>query len=78
MDSGNVSAIISAAAGISGVLLGNLFILIKEWWVKRSTVSQNTTYLGIIVASHSDRFASQCYDVCMALCSVRPTEFSSR
>ncbi|MBS6082444.1 MAG: hypothetical protein KIC49_14635 [Pseudomonas fluorescens] len=65
MDSGNVSAIISAAAGISGVLLGNLFVLIKEWWVKRSTVSQNTTYLGIIVVSHLDRFASQCYDVCM-------------
>lgn len=31
MDSGNVSAIISAVAGISGVLLGNLFVLVKEW-----------------------------------------------
>lgn len=65
MDSGNVSAIISAAAGISGVLLGNLFVLIKEWWVKRSTVSRNTAYLGIIVVSHLERFASQCYEVCV-------------
>ncbi|MBJ2247480.1 hypothetical protein JFT42_17620 [Pseudomonas haemolytica] len=65
MDSGNVSAIISAVAGISGVLLGNVFVLIKEWWVKRSTVNQNTTYLGIIVVSHLDRFAGQCYEVCI-------------
>lgn len=35
MESANVSAIISAAAGISGVLLGNSFVLIKEWLVKR-------------------------------------------
>ncbi|UST82157.1 hypothetical protein [Pseudomonas siliginis] len=65
MDSGNVSAIISAVAGISGVLLGNLFVLVKEWWVKRGTVGQNTTYLGIIVVSHLDRFTTQCFDVCI-------------
>jgi len=65
MDSGNVSAIISAAAGISGVLFGNLFVLIKERWVTRNTVSRNTTYLGIIVVSHLDRFATQCFDVCI-------------
>jgi hypothetical protein len=64
MDSGSVSAIISAVAGISGVLLGNLFVLVKEWWVKRGTVGQNT-YLGIIVVSHLDRFTTQCFDVCM-------------
>lgn len=29
MDTGNVSAIISAAAGISGVLLGNSFVTVK-------------------------------------------------
>ncbi|MGY2413407.1 hypothetical protein [Pseudomonas pergaminensis] len=65
MDSAHVSAIISAAAGISGVLLGNIFVLIKEWWVKRGAVSQNTAYLGIIVVSHLERFASQSYEVCM-------------
>ncbi|WP_130932202.1 hypothetical protein [Pseudomonas sp. Sample_24] len=64
MDPGNVSAIISAVAGISGVLLGNSFVLIKEWWVKRKTVNQSTTYLGIIVVSHLDRFASECFDCC--------------
>lgn len=64
MDSGNISAIISAAAGISGVLLGNTFVLIKEWWMKRKTTGQDTTYLGIIVVSHLDRFAAECYDVC--------------
>lgn len=63
MDAGNVSAIISAAAGISGVLLGNFFVLIKEWWAKCKAVNQNTTYLGIIVVSHLDRFASHCFDV---------------
>lgn len=65
MDPGNVSAIISAAAGISGVLLGNSFVLIKEWWVKRKTVNQAMAYLGIICVSHLDRFASECFDVCM-------------
>ncbi|MCF9019678.1 hypothetical protein GIV21_16265 [Pseudomonas syringae] len=64
MDSGNVSAIISAAAGITGVLLGNLFVLIKEWWVKRGAITQNTVYLGIVVVSHLERFASHCYEVC--------------
>jgi len=65
MDPGHVSAIISAAAGISGVLLGNSFVLIKEWLVKRKTVNQATTYLGIIVVSHLDRFATECFDVCL-------------
>ncbi|WP_428556590.1 hypothetical protein [Pseudomonas edaphica] len=65
MDPGNVSAIISAAAGISGVLLGNLFVLAKESWIKRNTVNQNTTYLGIIVVSHLEQFATQCFDVCI-------------
>lgn len=64
MDPGNVSAIISAVAGISGVLLGNSIVLIKEWWVKHKSVTQATTYLGIIVVSHLDRFATECFDVC--------------
>lgn len=63
MDPGNVSAIISAVAGISGVLFGNTFVLIKEWWAKRNKVNQDTTYLGIIVVSHLDRFATGCFDV---------------
>ena len=63
MESAHVSAIISAAAGISGVLLGNIFVLIKEWWTKRKTAKQDTTYLGIIVVSHLDRFATGCLDV---------------
>jgi len=41
MDSGNVSAIISAVAGISGVLFGNTFVLIKEWWTRRKTAKQD-------------------------------------
>lgn len=65
MDSGNVSAIISAVAGISGVLFGNTFVLIKEWWTKRKTAKQDTTYLGIIVVSHLDRFATGCLHVAL-------------
>lgn len=36
MDAGNTSAIISAAAGISGVLLGNTFVAFKEWLTNKS------------------------------------------
>jgi hypothetical protein len=60
MDPGNVSAIISASAVISGVVVGNVFILGKEWWIKRNKVAQDTTYLAIIVASHLDRLATGC------------------
>ena len=63
MDSGNVSAIISAAAGISGVLLGNTFVLIKESWAKWKKAKQDTAYLGIIVVSHLERFATECFYV---------------
>lgn len=63
MDPGNVTAIISASAVICGVLLGNFFVLIKEWWFKRLKTKQDTTYLGIIVASHLERFANGCIDV---------------
>lgn len=65
MEAGNVSAIISATAGICGVLLGNSFVLIKEWWIKRKSVNQATAYLAIICASHLDRFASECFNVCV-------------
>ncbi|RON97109.1 hypothetical protein BK672_02095 [Pseudomonas fluorescens] len=65
MESAHVSAIISAAAGISGVLLGNIFVLIKEWWTKRKTAKQDTAFLGIIVVSHLDRFATGCFHVAL-------------
>lgn len=65
MDSGSVSAIISATAGIGGVLLGNSFVAIKEWFVTRSKRKTETAYLAIIVVSHLDRFASDCLGVAM-------------
>lgn len=60
MDAGNISAIISAGAGISGVLLGNLFVLIKEHWRARSEKGQGAAYLSIIVVSHLERLANEC------------------
>jgi hypothetical protein len=36
METGSVSAIISATAGVTGVLLGNLFVAVKEWIVSRT------------------------------------------
>lgn len=63
MDTGNVSAIISAAAGISGVLLGNSFVALKEWLIHRSKRQKDAAYLAIIVVSHLDRFANGCSHV---------------
>jgi hypothetical protein len=63
MDTGNVSAIISAGAGISGVLLGNFFTATKEWLVGRSKRQKDTAYLAIIVVSHLNRFANSCLHV---------------
>jgi hypothetical protein len=65
MDPGSVSAIISAGAGISGVLLGNMFTVIKEWLVGRSKRQQDTAYLAIIVVSHLNRFADGCWSVAL-------------
>lgn len=65
MDAGNVSAIISATAGIAGVLLGNSFVAIKEWFVTRSKRKKETAYLAIIVVSHLNRIASDCLNVAM-------------
>jgi hypothetical protein len=65
MDTGNVSAIISAAAGISGVLLGNVFTLIKDLAIHRSKRQKDTAYLAIIVVSHLDRFATGCLAVAL-------------
>ncbi|MBN6728339.1 hypothetical protein [Burkholderia multivorans] len=65
MDTANVSAVISAAAGISGVLLGNSFVAVKEWLTNRSKRQKETAYLAIIVVSHLDRFANGCLHVAL-------------
>ncbi|MDN7851319.1 hypothetical protein [Burkholderia seminalis] len=65
MDTGNVSAIISATAGISGVLLGNSFVAVKEWLTNRAKRQKETAYLAIIVVSHLDRFANGCLHVAL-------------
>nr|WP_180203846.1 hypothetical protein [Pseudomonas sp. SbOxS1]NYU03608.1 hypothetical protein [Pseudomonas sp. SbOxS1] len=63
MDAGNISAIISAAAVISGVILGNLSVAVKEYVVGRRTRKKDTVYLAILVVSHLDRLANDCLDV---------------
>jgi hypothetical protein len=65
METANVSAIISAVAGISGVLLGNSFVAIKEWLTNRYKRQKDTAYLAVIVVSHLDRFASGCLHVAL-------------
>lgn len=65
MDTANVSAVISAAAGISGVLLGNSFVAVKEWLTNRSKRQKELAYLAIIVVSHLDRFANGCLHVAL-------------
>ncbi|CAJ0893674.1 hypothetical protein R20233_03759 [Ralstonia sp. LMG 32965] len=65
MDAGNTSAIISATAGISGVLLGNTFVALKEWLINKSKRQKDTAYLAIVVASHLDRFANGCMHVAL-------------
>lgn len=60
MNDANISAIIGAAAGISGVILGNLFTVIKEWWINRKKDMRESSYLAILVVSHLDRFANGC------------------
>ncbi len=63
MDSGNVSAIISASAGILGVLLGNGFVTVKEIVLTASKTKKDVDYLAILVVSHLDRFAQGCVAV---------------
>ncbi|WP_334011867.1 hypothetical protein [Burkholderia cepacia] len=65
MDNGNISAIISASAGITGVILGNLFVAVKEWWVSKTRRDADAAYLAIVVASHLDRFANGCLSVAL-------------
>ncbi|MCE5978538.1 hypothetical protein [Pseudomonas sp. JR33AA] len=63
MDSGNVSAVISAVAGISGVVLGNLLVAIKEYVTSRSKRKENIAYLCIVAVSHLEGFADACAGV---------------
>lgn len=63
MDSGNISAIISASAGIGGVLLGNSFLTLKEVIFNNKKKKKDITYLTIIVTSHLERFANGCMSV---------------
>lgn len=63
MDAGNVSAIISAVAGITGVLLGNAFVWAKEWGTTRQKDKRAISYARILLISHLDRFATECLEV---------------
>ncbi|POM09860.1 hypothetical protein CUU62_26200 [Pseudomonas sp. WP001] len=63
MDSGNVSAIISATAGLIGVIVGNSFVAVKEYLAGHRSRRENTLYLGILVVSHLERFANGCLAV---------------
>lgn len=63
MDAGNVSAIISAAAGITGVLLGNAVVWAKERGVNRRRDEREISYAGILLISHLDRLATECLEV---------------
>ncbi len=63
VDSGNVSAIIGASAGIAGVLLGNCFVLVKEWWAQRQKGKRDISYASIILISHLDRLVTECLEV---------------
>lgn len=65
LDTGNISAIISATAGIAGVLLGNSFVAVKEWLINKSRHQKDTAYLAIIVVSHLERFSNGCLHVAL-------------
>ncbi|KGV23455.1 hypothetical protein [Burkholderia pseudomallei] len=65
MDTVSSSSIISAAAGIIGVLLGNSFVAVKEWLAGRSKRDSDTAYLAILVASHLNRLANECLHVAL-------------
>lgn len=61
----HISSIITAGAGITGVLLGNFFVAIKEWAVTRKKDARDSAYLAILVVSHLDRFANGCLHVAL-------------
>ena len=63
MDSANVSAIISATAGLAGVLTGALLAYLKDRRAEKIKDDRDGSYLAILVVSHLDRFANGCLAV---------------
>lgn len=57
----NDAAIISAIAGISGVILGGLITTMKDVLLNRSKNKADKTYLSILVGAHLDRYINGCY-----------------
>lgn len=74
MTDAHIAAVISAGAGIVGVILGNSFVAIKEWVVNRKRDERDSAYLAILVVSHLDRFANGCLHVALddGTCEGRP------
>jgi hypothetical protein len=74
MNDAHIASIISAIAGIAGVILGNSFAAIKEWVVKRKRDERDGAYLAILVVSHLDNFANGCLHVALddGTCEGRP------
>lgn len=65
MEAATVSAIISATAGITGVLLGNSFVAIKEYLGTKREETKDALYLAILVVAHLDRFVTGCLNVAL-------------
>ena len=65
MNDAHIAAIISAVSGISGVILGNSFVAIKESLKDRKKDKRDLNYLAILVVSHLDRFVSGCWSIAM-------------
>lgn len=65
MTDAHIAAIISAGAGITGVILGNSFVAIKEWLKDSKKDGRDSAYLAILVVSHLDRFANACWHVAL-------------
>jgi hypothetical protein len=63
MESVNVSAIISAIAGLAGVMVGAFLTYLKERRTERIKDQKDGSYLAIIVVSHLDRFTNGCWSV---------------
>ena len=61
MDAGNVSAIISALSGLTGVAIGAYLTHLREQHNAKIKDERDGSYLAILVASHLDRFANGCW-----------------
>jgi hypothetical protein len=62
MDTGNVSAIISALSGLAGVGIGAYLTHLREQHNAKIKDERDGSYLAILVSSHLDRFANGCWD----------------